>query len=164
MFWVVFPAMKTTEGARFGVPCRGEGRGDGGEDGGRGGDKGGRGGEGGSAQEETSTEGFRGSEGMMDCTGVDLQRERSVVGWLLAFKLSSSLPAKFGCPVRISIPLICSIYRNLRHFLPFPPLVTPQGCFRCPLVTMMWGNSHTRLSCMHLSCHAVLTSDLRLKN
>ena len=76
---VVFPAMKMDQGVGCGAPCRGErGGGREGEGRGRGGrerDEG-RGEEEGSAHEEETSEGFRGSECMMDGTGVDLQRER----------------------------------------------------------------------------------------
>ena len=56
-------------------------------------EEGGRGEEGESAGEEESSEGFRGMmDGVYHRSG-DLQLEQSL---LLAFKLSSSLPVKFG--------------------------------------------------------------------
>lgn len=68
-------------------------------------DKGGRGEEGGSAQEEESAKGFRGSEGMMVYRRSEICRESGqVVGWLLAFKLSSSPPAKIGFARATGLP------------------------------------------------------------
>ena len=135
MFLVVYPAMKTAEGEGCGGPCGRGGEGTEGGRKGREGDKGGRGEEGGSAQEESSNEGFRGSEGIWDCSGVDLQRVRSVVGWLLTFKLSSSLSAEFGCTQDKLIPLICTIYRTSGVFCPFLLRSHRKQFFRCPLVT-----------------------------
>jgi hypothetical protein len=150
--------MKTAEGVRFGGPCRGEGGGDGGGDGGREGNKGGRGEEGGSAREEEAFEGFRGSEGMMECTGVDLQRERSVVGWLLAFKLSSSLPAKFGSTLDKLIPLICTsiaaqVFFALSSFGHTARVLSLSAC-HIP-IQVVWGIPTSAGRCQVCTCHVV---------